>query len=82
VRTASHNQANTCHQEIAMCLSRPNIPPPPPPPQELKQPDTSAMMNRRRNRQPGAMMGGSMLTGPSGVNPATMTTGRVSLLGQ
>jgi hypothetical protein len=34
----------------------------------------------RRNRNPAAMSGGSLLTGPSGV--ASVATGRASLLGQ
>lgn len=65
-----------------MCMSSPNIPPPPPPPQEIKQPDQAQMSaNMRRNRA-GGMMGGSLLTGPSGVAPGAMATGKTSLLGQ
>ncbi len=65
-----------------MCMSSPNIPPPPPPPQEIKQPDQAQMSaNMRRNRA-GAMMGGSLLTGPSGVAQGALTTGKTSLLGQ
>ncbi len=65
-----------------MCMSSPNIPPPPPPPQDIKQPDsTNLRANARSNRQ-GGMMGGSLLTGPSGVAPGAMTTGRTTLLGQ
>jgi len=37
--------------------------------------------NMRRNRA-GSMMGGSLLTGPSGVAQGAMTTGRTTLLGQ
>lgn len=37
--------------------------------------------NARRNRA-GSMMGGSLLTGPSGVAQGALTTGRTSLLGQ
>jgi hypothetical protein len=37
--------------------------------------------NARRNRT-GGMMGGSLLTGPSGVAQGAMTTGRTTLLGQ
>lgn len=65
-----------------MCMSSPNIPPPPPPPQEIKQPDTANLSaNARRNRA-GGMMGGSLLTGPSGVSQGALTTGRATLLGQ
>lgn len=65
-----------------MCMSSPNIPPPPPPPQEIKQPDQAQMSaNMRRNRA-GSTMGGSLLTGPSGVAQGALTTGKTSLLGQ
>ena len=65
-----------------MCMSSPNIPPPPPPPQEIKQPDQANMSaNARRNRV-GGMMGGSLLTGPSGVASSALTTGKTTLLGQ
>ena len=65
-----------------MCMSSPNIPPPPPPPQEVKQPDSANLnANARRNRA-GGMMGGSLLTGPSGVAQGALTTGRTTLLGQ
>ena len=37
--------------------------------------------NARRNRA-GGMMGGSLLTGPSGVAQGALTTGRTTLLGQ
>lgn len=64
-----------------MCLSKPNIPPPPPPPQEIKQPDSAALRDSaRRNR--GGMVGGSLLTGPSGVAQGALPTGKVTLLGQ
>ena len=65
-----------------MCMSSPNIPPPPPPPQDVKPPDSANLTaNARRNRA-GGMMGGSLLTGPSGVAQGAMTTGRTTLLGQ
>lgn len=65
-----------------MCMSSPSIPPPPPPPQEVKQPDSANLnANARRNRA-GGMMGGSLLTGPSGVSQGALTTGRTTLLGQ
>lgn len=64
-----------------MCMSSPNIPAPPPPPQAVKQPGQAAMTeSARRNRNPGAMSGGSLLTGPMGV--ASAPTGRTTLLGQ
>lgn len=64
-----------------MCLSKQNIPPPPPPPQEIKQPDISNLRySARRNRS--GMVGGSLLTGPSGVAPGALPTGKVTLLGQ
>jgi hypothetical protein len=60
-----------------MCMS-PKIPPPPPPPQEAKAPD-SAMLRDSARRNRGGMVGGSLLTGPSGI--ANQATGRNSLLG-
>jgi hypothetical protein len=64
-----------------MCMSSPNIPPPPPPPQEIKQPDSAAMTDKAKRNRAG-MVGGSLLTGPSGVATGAMTTARTSLLGQ
>ena len=64
-----------------MCLSSPSIPSPPPPPQEIKQPDSSALLNKAKANR-GGIVGGSLLTGPSGVaTAATAATGRTSLLG-
>ena len=63
-----------------MCLSSPNIPPPPPPPQEIKQPD-SAALNDKAKRNRAGMVGGSLLTGPSGVAQGAMATGKSTLLG-
>lgn len=65
-----------------MCMSSsPNIPAPPPPPQEVKQPSQQALTeSARKNRNPGAMSGGSLLTGPSGV--ANAATAKTTLLGQ
>tara|TARA_R110000868_G_scaffold21489_8_gene88987 strand:- start:5172 stop:5363 length:192 start_codon:yes stop_codon:yes gene_type:complete len=63
-------------------MSSPNIPPPPPPPQEIKQPDQATMNTNARRNRAGSMMGGSLLTGPSGVAQGALTTGRTSLLGQ
>ena len=64
-----------------MCMSSPNIPPPPPPPQDIKQPDSAAMTDKAKRNRAG-MVGGSLLTGPSGVATGAMTTARTSLLGQ
>jgi hypothetical protein len=64
-----------------VCMSSPNIPPPPPPPQEIKQPDSAAMTDKAKRNRAG-MVGGSLLTGPSGVATGAMTTARTSLLGQ
>lgn len=61
-----------------MCMS-PDIPPPPPPPQAVKQPD-SAMLTDKAKRNRAGMVGGSLLTGPSGVMGA-MPTGKTTLLG-
>lgn len=63
-------------------MSSPNIPPPPPPPQEVKQPDSANLRDGARRNRTGAMMGGSLLTGPSGVAQGALTTGKTSLLGQ
>ncbi len=60
-----------------MCMSTPKMPAPPPPPQEVKPPDSMA---QRRARRP-AGMGGTMLTGPSGVTAGSMSTGGSTLLG-
>lgn len=65
-----------------MCMSSPNIPPPPPPPQEVKQPDSANLRDSARRNRAGAMAGGSLLTGPSGVAQGALTTGKTSLLGQ
>lgn len=64
-----------------MCMSSPDIPPPPPPPQEIKQPDSANLRDSARRNRAG-MMGGSLLTGPSGIAQGALTTGRTSLLGQ
>ena len=61
-----------------MC-SAPNIPPPPPPPQEQKQPDTSTLTDKAKRNRAG-IMGGSLLTGPSGVTSAAPTA-KTTLLG-
>jgi hypothetical protein len=63
-----------------MCMSSPNIPPPPPPTQEVKQPDSANLTDKAKRNRSG-IVGGSLLTGPSGVASGAMTTGRSTLLG-
>ena len=63
-----------------MCMSSPNIPPPPPPPQEVKQPDSANLTDKAKRNRAG-IVGGSLLTGPSGVASGAMTTGKSTLLG-
>lgn len=63
-----------------MCMSSPDIPPPPPPPQEVKQPDSANLTDKAKRNRAG-IVGGSLLTGPSGVAPGAMTTGKSTLLG-
>ena len=65
-----------------MCMKSPNIPPPPPPPQEVKQPDSAALGSVARRNRAAGMLGGSLLTGPSGVAQGAITTSRATLLGQ
>jgi len=59
-------------------MSKPNIPAPPPPPQEVKAPDSLA--TQRGRRRPSGM-GGTMLTGPTGVASGSLNTGGSTLLG-
>ena len=63
-----------------MCMSSPNIPAPPPPVQDIKQPDSAALLDKGKKNRAG-IVGGSLLTGPSGVAQGAMTTGKTSLLG-
>jgi hypothetical protein len=63
-----------------MCMSSPDIPPPPPPPQEVKQPDSANVTDKAKRNRAG-IVGGSLLTGPSGVASGAMTTGKSTLLG-
>lgn len=62
-----------------MCMKSPKMPDPPPPPQPAKPPDMDLSKLRQRNHS-GGMVGGSLLTGPSGVTGAA-STARTSLLG-
>lgn len=63
-----------------MCLSTPKIPEPQQP-QAVKQPESTALVQSARKNRTGGMMGGSLLTGPSGVANAAASTGKTSLLG-
>lgn len=47
-----------------MCSSSPKVAPPPPPPQDPKPADVAKLAKRKA---PGAMTGGTLLTGPAGV---------------
>lgn len=64
-----------------MCSSpKPPAPPaPPPPPQETKSADLNTV--RRKRSEPSGMAGGTLLTGPSGVDNSMLSTGGGSLLG-
>jgi hypothetical protein len=61
-------------------MSSPNIPAPAPPPQEVKQPDNANLTDKAKRNRSG-IVGGSLLTGPSGVASGAMTTGKSTLLG-
>ena len=60
-----------------MCFSSPDIPKPDPV-QEAKQPDIAAVLAARKKA--GMTAGGTLLTGPSGLQGAT-STGSTTLLG-
>lgn len=62
-----------------MCMSTPKIPEVKPL-QEIKQPDSVNLKDSARRNRSGAMSGGSLLTGPSGI--AAAPTGKSTLLGQ
>lgn len=73
-----------------MCMKKPKAPSPPPPPpappQEVKAPDTEVITKRKKEKM--ASMTGSdaginstLLTGPSGLDPAALSTSKSSLLG-
>jgi hypothetical protein len=74
-----------------MCFKKsvpkpPPPPPPPAPPQEAKAPDTEVVTKRKKEKM-SAMTGAdagvnsTLLTGPSGLDPAALTTSKTSLLG-
>ena len=60
-----------------MCFSAPNIPKPDPV-QEVKQPDIEAVLSSRKKA--GLSAGGTLLTGPGGLQSAP-STGATTLLG-
>lgn len=67
-----------------MCLggSAPSAPAPPPPPQAPQDPNLSDLAATRKARQQAAgMAGGTLLTGPSGIDNSMLNTGGASLLG-
>lgn len=59
-------------------MSTPDIPKQDPV-QEAKQPDLNAVLSARKKS--GAMNGGTLLTGPSGIDNNTTNTGATTLLG-
>lgn len=67
-----------------MCIGKtpkiPAPPAPPPPPQEAKAPDMNAV-RRKRPGDAGGIPGGTLLTGPTGVDKGMLNTGGGSLLG-
>lgn len=73
-----------------MCMKKPKAPPPPPPPpappQEVKTPDTEVITKKKKEKMAG-MTGAdtgpnsTLLTGPTGLDPAALSTSKTSLLG-
>jgi hypothetical protein len=68
-----------------MCIggpSTPSVPAPPPAPQAPQDPQLSDLAAARKQRmQNQGMAGGTLLTGPSGIENNQLNTGRGSLLG-
>lgn len=68
-----------------MCLggsSTPAVPAPPPAPQAPQDPQISDLTQARKQRmQSQGMAGGTLLTGPTGIENNQLNTGRGSLLG-
>lgn len=68
-----------------MCLgggSAPAAPAAPTPPAEVKQPESIAATRVKRTAQAtGAMGSGTLLTGPGGVTPGSLSVAKPSLLG-
>ena len=63
-----------------MCMSQPDPPKAPDPIQESKTPDFQAQRDARRKRALAG--GGTMLTGPSGIENAAASMAKPTLLGQ
>ena len=63
-----------------MCLSKPPTPKLPDPVQDLKLPDLQGLRDARRKKAVAA--GGTLLTGPSGVENAGSGAAKPTLLGQ
>ena len=67
-----------------MCMSAPKITTPaavtPPATQEEKAPDINAV-RKKQDTGNSAIAGGTLLTGPSGIENNQLNTGRTSLLG-
>ena len=61
-----------------MCMSKPDIKQPDPV-QEVKQPDLNSVLRARKKS--GTVAGGTLLTGPSGIDNSTSNTGATTLLG-
>jgi len=64
-----------------MC-SAPKAPPPPPVPvrpQEAKAPDVTAIYANRKKTANGPATGGTLLTGPSGIDSAALNVGKTML---
>ena len=66
-----------------MCIgSSPSAPPPPPPPQAPQDPQIADLTEMRRKRMAASgMAGGTLLTGPTGIENSQLNTGKGSLLG-
>ena len=66
-----------------MCLGGqpPSVPAAPAAPQAPQDPQLSDLTAARKARQNQGMAGGTLLTGPSGVENSQLNTGRGSLLG-
>lgn len=62
-----------------MCMSKPHVPDQPPPPQPAKPPDIEGVKNRYRAQHSASLTGGSVLTGPSGLN--NVATAKATVLG-
>jgi hypothetical protein len=65
-----------------MCMSSPKMPAPPAPPPEPQEAKAADINSMRRKQAAGApIAGGTLLTGPAGVQKGALTTTGGSLLG-